>query len=76
MKSSLRSHAGVAKVVKNGPGCAKFSEGQRVVAVQWPQFQSQGTWQQYLAVPEDILVCLLSDSVDYYLLFASAGLLR
>lgn len=49
---------GVARVVKNGPGSSKFSEKQRVVAVQWPQFQSQGTWQQYVVVKEDTLVAV------------------
>ncbi|KAK9865601.1 hypothetical protein WJX84_007390 [Apatococcus fuscideae] len=49
---------GVAKVVKNGSGSSKFSEGQRVVAVQWPQFQSQGSWQQYVVVKEETLVAV------------------
>ena len=48
--------SGVAKVVKNGPGCSKYSQGQRVVAVQWPQFAGQGSWQQYVCVPEENLV--------------------
>ena len=43
---------------KNSGGCSKFSKGQRVVAVQWPQFEGRGTWQQYVAVKEECLVCL------------------
>ena len=54
--------AGVAKVVRNGPGSSKFPEGQRVVAVQWPQFQAQGTWQQFVVVKEETLVILHSCS--------------
>ena len=48
--------AGVGKVVKNGSGASKFNEGQRVIAVPWPQFQGEGTWQQYVAVKEENLV--------------------
>ena len=62
LKPSSWSVAGVAKVVKNGPGSFKFSEGQRVVAVQWPQFQAQGTWQQFVVVKEETLVSLDSCS--------------
>ncbi len=48
--------SGVAKVVKNGPGASKFQAGQRVIAVPWPQFQGEGTWQQYVSVAEENLV--------------------
>ena len=47
-------HAGVAKVVKLGPGVKKLKEGQRVVGIPWPALV--GTWQEYRAVPEDTLV--------------------
>ncbi|KAK9829079.1 hypothetical protein WJX72_003772 [[Myrmecia] bisecta] len=49
---------GVAKVERNGPGASKFKEGQRVVAAPWPTFQGEGTWQQYVAVPEQHLVAV------------------
>lgn len=46
---------GVAKVLKNGEGCSKFKEGQRVVAVQWPQFTQGGSWTTHASLPESIL---------------------
>ena len=58
--------AGVGVVEQNGPGAHKFSPGQRVVAVPWParsnpaldRSKAAGTFQQYLAAPEDTLVQL------------------
>ena len=52
-------------MAKNGPGCSKFSEGQRVVAVLWPQFQGQGSWQQYVSIPEENLVRTLSEACGW-----------
>jgi hypothetical protein len=50
---------GVAKVVQNGAGCSKFSVGQRVVAVPWPQFAAEGgSWTTHVCVKEDVLVSL------------------
>lgn len=43
---------GVCKVVKNGEGCSKFTAGDRVVVVQWPQFASNGSWATRVCVPE------------------------
>ena len=37
--------------------CRKLKEGQRVVAVPWPSAEGEGTWQQYVAVPIENLVC-------------------
>ncbi len=53
------SCTGVAKVVKLGPGASTFKEGQRVIAAGWPLYsKGQGSWQQYVAVPEKDLVSL------------------
>ena len=49
---------------ENGPGAHKFPRGQRVVSVLWPSRsdptldhgKAMGTYQQYLAVQEDLLV--------------------
>ena len=49
----------MAKVVKNGAGASKFAAGQRVVAAQWPQFSTGGTWTTHAVVQEDILVRVL-----------------
>ena len=54
--SDLLHVSGVGRVVKNGPGASKFKEGQRVVAVQWPQFAEGGSWTTHAVLPEDILV--------------------
>lgn len=42
----------------NGPGASKFAVGQRVVGAPWPVEAGNGTWQQYMVVPESCLVCL------------------
>ena len=53
-------HAGLGVVKKLGPKTGKrVSEGQRVVAVPWPTAKGEGTYQQYVAVPEKHLVGLL-----------------
>lgn len=54
---------GVARVLKNGPGCSKFAAGQRVVAVQWPQFSSGGSWTTHTTILEKDLVAV-PDAVD------------
>lgn len=52
-----RECTGVGEIVKLGPGVSKFKVGQRVTAVFWPgTFTGNGTWQQYLTAPEDVLV--------------------
>lgn len=44
-------------VEAHGPGATKFPVGTRVTAPVWPKFGSgQGTWQQYITIPEDALV--------------------
>ncbi|KAK9829662.1 hypothetical protein WJX72_007192 [[Myrmecia] bisecta] len=53
---------GVGKVEKVGPGVTRVKPGQRVVAAPWPTFHGQGTWQQYVVVPEKHLV-LVPDEV-------------
>lgn len=55
---------GVARVVKSGPGATKFSAGQRVVAAQWPQFSTGGTWTTHTVVPESILFPVPDDVTD------------
>ncbi|KAK9845455.1 hypothetical protein WJX81_006838 [Elliptochloris bilobata] len=47
---------GVGRVVKNGPGATRFPEGTRVVGVPWPAEGGNGTWQQYVNVPEGHLL--------------------
>ncbi|PRW59002.1 NAD(P)-binding [Chlorella sorokiniana] len=48
---------GMGVVEKNGPGANKFKEGQRVTAAPFPSVvKGQGTWQQYLSVPEAALL--------------------
>lgn len=49
------THAGVGKVELNGPGASKFPVGQRVVATPWPIMSGNGTWQQYIVIPESVL---------------------
>jgi NADPH:quinone reductase-like Zn-dependent oxidoreductase len=54
-------------VEETGPGAHKFQRGQRVVAIKWPARsdpgldtkKAAGTYQQYLAVHQDVLVTLL-----------------
>ena len=51
-------------VEETGPGAHKFQPGQRVVALPWPTWsdpkldpaKAAGTYQQYLAASEDVLV--------------------
>ena len=52
--------AGLGVVEKNGPGASKFHPGQRVVSAAWGAATGNGTWQQYLAVPEQVLVSLIA----------------
>ena len=48
-------------VKKMGPKTgSRVKEGQRVVAVPWPTAGGEGTYQQYVAVPEKALVWLLA----------------
>ncbi|EIE20823.1 NAD(P)-binding protein [Coccomyxa subellipsoidea C-169] len=46
----------VGKVVENGPSASRFPIGTRVVAVPWNTYDGDGSWQQYTAVPEDVLI--------------------
>lgn len=48
--------------VIDDPGSTKFKKGQRVVQVPFSSTPGQGTWQQYLAVPEKNLLAI-PDSV-------------
>ncbi|KAK9916376.1 hypothetical protein WJX75_001994 [Coccomyxa subellipsoidea] len=56
---------GVGEVVENGPGTSgDYKKGERVVAVPWPSWATgQGTWQQYVAVPEKDLI-KVPDAID------------
>ena len=57
------THAGLGVVQKLGPKTGeRVSEGQRVVSVPWPTAEGEGTYQQYVAVPEKHLVGLLVKS--------------
>ena len=48
---------GVAKVEKNGPGCSKYKEGQRVCPATFNSKAGCGSWQQYACIKEAALVC-------------------
>lgn len=50
---------------ESGPGTSgQYKKGDRVVAVPWPsRSKGQGTWQQYVAVPEKDLVSCMSPVV-------------
>ena len=51
--------AGLGIVNKLGPNTgSRVEEGQRVVAVPWPTAGGEGTYQQYVAVPEKDLVSM------------------
>ena len=64
--ANFKPCAGVGVVEENGPGAHKFQRGQRVISILWParsnpkldRSKAAGTFQQYLAVPEDLLVIL------------------
>ena len=49
---------GLGVVEAHGEGAGKLEKGTRVVTIwpTWPVSQGNGTWQQYICVPEDILV--------------------
>jgi NADPH:quinone reductase-like Zn-dependent oxidoreductase len=47
---------GVGVVEETGPSAKKFKAGDRVVAAGWGAVEGKGTWQQYRAVPESVLV--------------------
>jgi NADPH:quinone reductase-like Zn-dependent oxidoreductase len=57
---------GYGEVVESGPGTSgQYKLGDRVVAVPWPsRATGQGTWQQYVAVPEKDLVCCTDCQLD------------
>lgn len=46
--------AGVGVVKENGAGATCFRVDQRVVAAPWPSNVGNGTWQQYVAVKEEV----------------------
>lgn len=46
--------AGVGVVKENGAGASRFRVDQRVVAAPWPSNVGNGTWQQYVAVKEEV----------------------
>lgn len=46
---------GLGVVAENGPGATKFAVGQRVVGVPFSG-SGQGSFQQYVALPESLLV--------------------
>ena len=47
---------GVGTVEQSGPGAGRYPKGTRVIAVPWGTMGGEGTWQQYVAVPEAALV--------------------
>ena len=50
----------------NGEGASQFNKGQRVVSGNWGAYDGNGTWQQYLVVPESSLIAVpdsISDEV-------------
>ena len=48
------SAAGVGTVRESGEGASRFRMDQRVVAAPWPSNVGNGTWQQYVAVKEEV----------------------
>ncbi len=51
-------------MIENGAGASKYAVGQRVVGTPWPVEQGNGTWQQFLVVPEDSLVGAVAGSAS------------
>ncbi len=53
---------GVGMVEAHGEGAGKLQKGTRVVAIWpcWPAAEGNGTWQQYICVPESTMVRCLS----------------
>ncbi|KAL4427108.1 hypothetical protein ABPG77_001112, partial [Micractinium sp. CCAP 211/92] len=49
---------GMGVVEQNGPGASRFKPGQRVVATPFDTLTGQGTWQQYVVVPEEKLMAV------------------
>ncbi len=45
-----------ASTAAHHAACDGVQEGMRVVAVPWPTASGNGTWQQYVCVPEEHLV--------------------
>ena len=55
----MHASVGLGMVIKLGPKTGgRVKEGQRVVAVPWPTAGGEGTYQQYVAVPEKDLVSM------------------
>ncbi|KAK9864297.1 hypothetical protein WJX84_011779 [Apatococcus fuscideae] len=57
---------GLAVVEAHGEGAGKIAKGTRVVTIwpTWPASSGNGTWQQYICVPEDILVTVPDGLAD------------
>ena len=56
---------GLGVVERSGPGTAgKFPPGRRVVAVPWGTRRGNGSWAQYVAVPEAALVAVPDQLAD------------
>ncbi|KAK9830034.1 hypothetical protein WJX72_009314 [[Myrmecia] bisecta] len=59
-----KTAASLPGAVPGSEGASRFKVGQRVVAAPWPMFEGQGTWQQYVAVPERHLVAVPDNVPD------------
>lgn len=58
--------AGVGIVEQPASGSSTFARGQRVVGYSFDgAFSGQGTWQQFLAVPEDSLLAVPDTVPDH-----------
>lgn len=58
--------AGVGIVEQPAAGSSKFARGQRVVGYSFDgAFSGQGTWQQFVAVPEDSLLAVPDSVPDH-----------
>ncbi|KAL4459109.1 hypothetical protein ABPG75_013974 [Micractinium tetrahymenae] len=49
---------GMGVVERSGPGASKFKPGQRVTATPFDTAKGQGTWQQYVVLPEEKLMAV------------------
>lgn len=49
---------GMGVVENNGPGASRFKPGQRVTATPFDTAKGQGTWQQYVVLPEEKLMAV------------------
>ena len=47
-------YAGMGVIAENGAGADRYRVGQRVTGAPWPWFLGNGSWQQYVVLPEQV----------------------